>query len=54
MDLSEKRAQAGRMGGLATLRRHGRGHMQAIGKKGAAALWALVSRSTGEVKAMWF
>jgi hypothetical protein len=31
--------QAGRLGGLATVSRHGRAHMQAIGRKGAAAYW---------------
>jgi hypothetical protein len=66
MTLSEKRKAAGRMGGLATVNKHGKEHMAAIGKKGAAALykkyqlvpaamtgWALISRETGAVVAIW-
>lgn len=34
------KADAGRLGGLATVRRHGRAHMAKIGKRGAAATWA--------------
>jgi len=54
--------QAGQRGGLATLARHGREHMAAIGKRGARTFWkryhlspigasdfAIVKRDTGEV-----
>ena len=54
---------AGAMGGRATVARHGRGHMQAIGKQGAAVIWtryhlapigqrgwAMVNRQTNQVK----
>ena len=30
---------AGQLGGLATLARHGRAHMAAIGRRGAAVFW---------------
>lgn len=53
---------AGRRGGLATLARHGRQHMQAIGRRGAQVFWrryhlvpcdladfAIVERETGKV-----
>jgi hypothetical protein len=63
-DLTPKQ-KAGRLGGLATVARYGRGHMAAIGKRGAATLWqrynllpyqlskfALVDRETGKVKAI--
>jgi hypothetical protein len=56
--------EAGRIGGLATLARHGRAHFAIIGKRGAAITWqrytlrpvgssdfALVARDTGEIKA---
>lgn len=33
--------QAGRRGGRATFERHGREHMAAIGRSGAAAFWKL-------------
>lgn len=52
------KSEAGRLGGLTTVRRHGKEHMQAIGKKGALAFhklyslkpygtyqWAIVRRS---------
>jgi general stress protein YciG len=55
--------QAGSKGGRATVARHGREHMQQIGKRGAAVTWqryhlspigqsgwAMVSRDTNEVK----
>jgi len=31
---------AGRIGGRATVEKHGREHMRAIGKRGAAVTWA--------------
>jgi hypothetical protein len=64
IDLTPKQ-KAGRLGGLATVARHGRPYMAAIGRRGAAALWrryallpyelskyALVDRETGKVKAI--
>lgn len=66
MAASEVKRRTGQLGGLATVKRHGREHMQAIGKRGAATLWrryglkpcqltrwALVDRETDEVKAVW-
>jgi len=57
--------EAGRLGGLATVEKHGHEHMSKIGKKGAKVLYeryalrpyqlskfALVSRETGQVKAI--
>ena len=54
--------QAGRKGGRATVAKHGREHMQAIGKRGAAVTWqryhlspvglteyAMVERATGRI-----
>ena len=51
---------SGRLGGLATVARHGREHMQRIGRRGAAVFWqrytlrpvdiaafAIVARATG-------
>lgn len=59
---SMKRKEWGRRGGRATVAKHGREHMQAIGKRGAASFWkrytlhpvgtsdfAITSRKTGEV-----
>ncbi len=56
---------AGKLGGLATVARHGREHMQSIGRRGAAVFWrkyhlvpcdiaafAIVSRETGRVAAL--
>lgn len=56
------KAQAGARGGKATAERHGRDHMAAIGRKGAAEFWhryrvmphgtnlfAIISRETGAV-----
>jgi general stress protein YciG len=56
---------AGQRGGLATVAKHGREHMQAIGKRGAAVTWqryqlspvgqsgwAMVDRETNEVKTL--
>ncbi len=37
-DTSTKRREAGRLGGLATFRRHGAAHMSRIGKAGFSAL----------------
>lgn len=55
--------QAGSMGGCATVAKHGREHMQTIGKRGAATTWtryllspigqsgwAMIDRETREVK----
>lgn len=66
MSVNPTKQKAGRLGGLATVKRHGREHMQAIGKRGAETLWrryrlrpyqlskwALVDHETGEVKAIW-
>lgn len=33
------KSQAGKLGGLATLKKHGKSHMATIGKKGAIAFW---------------
>ncbi len=59
------RQQAGSKGGRATVDRHGREHMQQIGRKGAAVTWtryrlvpwklsqyAMVDKNTNEVKAV--
>ena len=58
--------QAGQLGGRATVARHGREHMQAIGRRGAAVTWtryqiapaglsgyALVRKSDQKVIAIW-
>jgi hypothetical protein len=63
--LRQKRAAAGRLGGLATLRKYGREHFRKIGARGALITWltyslhpvgtsrfAMVNRETGEIKAM--
>lgn len=60
-----KRQQAGSKGGRATVAKHGREHMQKIGKRGAAVTWtryrltpwkqsqyAMVHRETNEIKAI--
>lgn len=57
---------AGKLGGLATVAKHGREYMRAIGRRGAAELWrryslvpadtsgwALIERATGKVRAIW-
>lgn len=57
-----KRKEYGRRGGRATVAKHGREHMQRIGKRGAASFWkrytlrpagtsdfAITNRKTGEV-----
>lgn len=57
--------QAGSKGGRATVARHGREHMQKIGRKGAAVTWqryrltpykqsqfAMVDKETGAIKAI--
>ncbi len=62
----EQKRRAGRRGGIVTFTRHGREHMQEIGKRGAAELyrryrlvpagvagWALIDRETNEVRAVW-
>ncbi len=64
--MNATKQKAGKAGGLATVRKHGKEHMQAIGKRGAATTWkryallpvdtsgyAMVDRKTGEVKAIW-
>jgi general stress protein YciG len=66
MDLSEKRRQAGRNGGLTTFYRYGSEHMSEIGRKGAEATWsrynlapigtsqwAIVNKQTGEIKTIF-
>jgi general stress protein YciG len=62
--LHTKRKEAGRKGGLATVRKHGRGHMAAIGRRGGEVTheryslapvnlshFAMVDRRTGKIKA---
>jgi general stress protein YciG len=57
-----KRKEYGRRGGRATVAKHGREHMQRIGKRGAASFWkrytlrpagtsdfAITNRKTGKV-----
>lgn len=57
--------QAGSKGGRVTVERHGREHMQQIGRRGAAVTWtryrlmpwkqsqyAMVHRETNEIKAI--
>jgi len=39
MSKKRSRSEAGRMGGQATVMKHGREHMSKIGKLGAATLW---------------
>lgn len=59
------KSQAGRLGGLSTLRKHGKKHMQNIGKQGAAVTWsrytlkpvgqsqyAMVNRQDNTIKAI--
>ena len=63
--IAKDKKQASRLGGLATVARHGREYMREIGRRGAAVTWsryrlapvgtsdlALVNRQTGEVKAL--
>lgn len=63
-ELSQKKRTAGRLGGLATVRKYGSDHMREIGRRGAAATWrrynllpigiggyAMVERDTGAVVA---
>lgn len=33
------KSQAGQLGGLSTLKKHGKEHMRTIGKQGAAVTW---------------
>ncbi|NOH00622.1 MAG: hypothetical protein HND47_00930 [Chloroflexi bacterium] len=62
-DLQEKKREAGRLGGLATVKKHGVDHMRSIGVKGAhvfhsryrltpvgTSQFVIVHRETGEVK----
>lgn len=64
--MNATKAKAGRLGGLATVKKYGREYMATIGRRGAAALyrryrltpagvagWALIDRETGKVKAVW-
>jgi hypothetical protein len=64
MNEKHTKKTAGRLGGLATVARHGKAHMQTIGKSGAVTTWqryelqpaglngwAMVDRKTGKVKA---
>jgi hypothetical protein len=57
---------AGQLGGRATLARHGRAHMQKIGKAGARSTWsryslkpvnesqyAMVHRETNKIISIW-
>lgn len=59
------KAQAGRLGGLATVKRYGKDHMQAIGRRGAKTFWrrytltpvsiaafAIIRRDTGQAVAL--
>ena len=59
------RQQAGSKGGRATVSKHGREHMQQIGRRGAVVTWtrytlkpvnqsqyAMVERETGRIKAI--
>lgn len=61
--MKHSKKTAGSKGGLATVARHGREHMQKIGRAGAAVTWkryhlspigqsgwAMCSRETGKVK----
>lgn len=60
--MKHTKRSAGSLGGRATLARHGRAHMQDIGRRGARAFWqryhlepcgiadfAIVERTTGKV-----
>lgn len=38
------KSQAGKLGGLSTLRKHGAEHMREIGKKGATVTWTRYSK----------
>lgn len=64
MTNQQKRRDAGRRGGLATLAKHGKDHFAKIGKRGAATFWkrykfeatgtsdfAIVKRETREIVA---
>lgn len=61
-DIQAKHKEAGRIGGMETLRRHGRDHFREIGRRGAVIFWkryllapagqsdyAIISRATGKV-----
>ena len=60
------KSQAGRLGGLTTLARHGKTHFKNIGRLGGLATrrkycllpvgvsgWSLVDRRSGIIKAVW-
>jgi len=64
--MNEQKRKAGRQGGLATYRKHGREHMQRIGRRGGEVTheryhmhpvglsgWAYIDRESGKVKAVW-
>lgn len=64
LNMRQAKREAGRRGGLATVKKHGREHMQKIGRAGAMVLhkryklepvdlndFALVDRETGALKA---
>ena len=63
--LNAKRREYGRRGGMATYSKHGRDHMQKIGRRGAAVFWkrytmrplgtsdfAIIERETDQVIAV--
>ncbi len=64
--MNATKQKAGKLGGLRTVEKHGKEHMQEIGRRGAAATWrkyalmpvdssgyAMVERSTGKIRAIW-
>jgi hypothetical protein len=64
--MNATKQKAGKLGGLATVAKHGKDHMSAIGRRGAATTWkryaiqpvdssgyALVERATGKIRAIW-
>jgi general stress protein YciG len=59
------KSQAGQLGGLSTFKKHGKKHMQTIGRRGAKKTWtlyslkpvgqsqyAMVNKQTNEIKAI--
>lgn len=38
--IKKSKTEAGRLGGMATVAKHGKEHMQTIGKRGAAVTWS--------------
>jgi general stress protein YciG len=64
--MNKAKQNAGRLGGLATVAKHGKEHMRTIGRRGAATTWrrysimpvdtsgyALVEKATGKIRAIW-